>query len=218
MISAGLFEILGVNPVMGRTFRKEEDRLGANPTAMISEGLWRRKFGATPDIIGKRLIVDGVGRTVIGVVPSSFRLRIQNFQQGKQLNDIYLPIGEYNEPQFYADRGAGWGMDAIGRLKPGVTLEQARADMDRVSRELAAAYPDVDSNEKANLVPLKEEMVGEMRPVLLDFAGRSRVRAAHLLCQRRESAARAFNVPSTRVRDPRRARRWTDAHHSPTAY
>jgi hypothetical protein len=114
MISADFFEILGVNPVLGRAFRKEEDHLGANPTAMISEGLWKRKFGSASDIIGKRLIVDGVGRTVIGVVPASFRLRIQNFQRGKQLNEIYLPIGEYNEPQFYSKRGAGWGMDAIG--------------------------------------------------------------------------------------------------------
>lgn len=118
MISAGFFEILGVNPVLGQTFRKEEDHLGANPTAMVSEGLWRRKFGSAPDIIGKRLIVDGVGRTVVGVVPSSFRLRIQNFQQGKQLNDIYVPVGEYNEPRFYGNRGAGWGLDAIDASSP----------------------------------------------------------------------------------------------------
>src|SRR5581483_694749 len=146
MVSAGFFEILGVNPIIGRTFTKQEDRRGANPTAMISEGLWRRKFGAAANIIGKRLTVDGVGRTVIGVVPSSFRLRIQNFQRERLLNEIYTPIGEYNEPHFYSDRGAGWGMDAIGLLNPGVTLEQARSDMDRVSRQLTAAYPNFDSH------------------------------------------------------------------------
>jgi predicted permease len=201
MISAGFFEILRVSPVLGRTFRKEEDHLGANPTAMISEGLWRRKFGSTPDTIGKRLIVDGVGRTLIGVVPSSFRLRIQNFQQGKQLNDIYVPIGGYNEPRFYANRGAGWGMDAIGRFKPGVTLQQARADMDRVSRELAAAYPDINSHQKANLVPLKEEMVGDMRPVLLILLGAvvfvlliCCVNVANLLLARSMSRQREFAV------------------------
>jgi predicted permease len=201
MISAGFFEILGVNPSLGRTFRKEEDRLGANPTAIISEVLWKRKFGSAPDIIGRRLIIDGEGRTVIGVVPSSFHLRIQNFQQGKQLNEIYLPVGEYNEPQFYSKRGSGWGMDAIGRLKPGVTLEQARADMDRVSRELAAAYPDVDSHEKANLVPLKEEMVGDMRPVLLILLGAvvfvlliCCVNVANLLLARSVSRQREFAI------------------------
>lgn len=201
MISAGFFEILGVNPVIGRTFTKDEDLLSANPTAMISEALWKRKFGAAPDILGKRLIVDGVGRTVIGVVPSNFHLRIQNFQRGTPLNDIYTPVGEYNEPRFYRDRGAGWGMDAIGRLKPGVTLDQARADMDRVSRQLTAAYPDVDSHEKANLVLLKEEMVGDMRPVLLVLLGAvvfvlliSCVNVANLLLARSASRQREFSI------------------------
>jgi predicted permease len=201
MISAGLFEILGVNPVMGRTFSKAEDRLGAAPTAMISEGLWRRKFGSTPGIIGKRLMIDGVGRTVIGVVPSSFRLRIQNFQSGGSLNDIYTPIGEWNEPHFYADRATPWGMDAIGRLKPGVTLEQARGDMDRVSRQLTATYPDVDSNQKANLIPLKEEMMGDMRLVLLVLLGAvafvlliACVNVANLLLARSTSRQREFAI------------------------
>ena len=153
------------------------------------------------DIIGQRLTVDGVGRTIIGVVPSSFRLRIQNFQRGSSLNDIYTPIGEYNEPQFYADRGAGWGMDAIGRLKPGISLELARQDMDRVSRELTAAHPVVDSKEKANLIPLKEEMVGDMRLPLLVLLGAvlfvlliSCVNVANLLLARSTSRQRDFAV------------------------
>lgn len=201
MISAGFFEILGVNPVIGRTFKSEDDRHGAAPTAMISEALWRQKFGAQRDIVGRRIVVDGVGRTVIGVVPSSFRLRIQNFQRGTSLNDIYTPIGEYNEPQFYADRGAGWGMDAIGRLKTGVTLGQAREDMDRVSRQLTATYPNVDSNEKANVIPLKEEMVGDMRLPLLVLLGAvsfvlliSCVNVANLLLARSTSRQREFAI------------------------
>src|ERR1700731_3468051 len=75
MISAGFFEILGVNPLMGRTFAADEDRLGANPTVMITEGLWKRKFGSRSDIVGQRVVLDDVGRTIIGVVPSSFHLR-----------------------------------------------------------------------------------------------------------------------------------------------
>ena len=81
MISAGFFEILGVNPLMGRTFAADEDRLGANPTVMITEGLWKRKFGSRSDIVGQRVVLDDVGRTIIGVVPSSYHLRIQNFQR-----------------------------------------------------------------------------------------------------------------------------------------
>jgi len=167
MISAGFFEILGVNPLLGRTFSADEDRLGANPTVMITEGLWKRKFGSRADIIGQRIVLDDVGRTVIGVVPSSFHLRIQNFQRGGPMNEVYAPVGEFNEPRFYAARGSGWGLDAIGRLKPGVTLQQARQDMERVSRDLTAAYPDVNTNKKAYILSLKEEMVGNMRPVLL---------------------------------------------------
>lgn len=171
MISAGFFEILGVKPLMGRTFTADEDQLGANPTVMITEALWKRKFGGAQDIIGKRLLLEGESRTVIGVVPSSFHLHIQNFQRGGPAFEVYVPVGEYNEPLFYSKRGSGWGLDGIGRLKPGVTINQARDDMDRVSRDLAAAYPDIDSDKKAYLLPLKQEMIGELGPILLVLLG-----------------------------------------------
>ncbi|HEX4232616.1 MAG TPA: ABC transporter permease [Bryobacteraceae bacterium] len=201
MISAGFFEILGVHPVVGRTFNKQDDRRGTAPAVMISEGLWRRDFGATPNIIGQRLVLDGIGRTVVGVVPSRFRLRVENFQDGPALNDIYTPIGEYNDPGFYADRGSGWGMKAIGRLKPGVTFELTREDMDRVSRELTARYPNTDSNEKANLVPLKQAMVGDMRGPLLILLGAvffvlliSCVNVSNLLLARSTAREREFAI------------------------
>ena len=193
MISAGFFEILGVNPIMGRTFTADEDRLGANPTAMITEGLWQRKFGGRKDIIGQRMVLDDVGRTIIGVVPSSFHLRIQNFQRGGPMNEVYVPVGEYNEPKFYGERGAGWGLDAIGRLKPGVTLQQAREDMDRVSRDLTAAYPDVNSGKKANILSLKDEMIGDMGPILFVLLGRRRICSSDLLRQRRQPFAGAVH-------------------------
>ena len=201
MISAGFFEILGVNPLLGRTFTAEEDSLGANPVVMISEALWRRKFGSRPDIIGQRLVLDDVGRTVVGIVPSSFHLRIQNFQRGEPLIEAYTPVGEYNEPKFYNGRASGWGLDGIGRLKPGVTLEQARADMERVSRDLAAAYPDIDSDKRANILSLKEEMVGEMQPVLLVLLGAvafvlliSCVNVANLLLARSTARQHEFAI------------------------
>jgi predicted permease len=201
MISAGFFEILGVNPLMGRTFSQDEDRLGANPTVMITEGLWKRKFGARKDIIGQRMIMDDKSRTIIGVVPSSFHLRIQNFQRGGPMNEVYVPVGEYNEPKFYAERAAGWGMNAIGRIKPGVSLQQAREDMDRVSRDLAAAYPVIDSDKKANIVPIKEGMVGRIRPILLLLLGAvalvlliSCVNVANLLLARSTTRQREFAI------------------------
>lgn len=200
-VSAGLFEILHVTPVMGRTFSKEDDRLGANPTVIISESLWRRKFGSEPDIIGRRIILDGNQRTVIGVVPASFRLRLTNFNDGKSLNDVYIPIGTFNEPRFYADRGSAWGMNAIGMMKPDITFEQARQDMARVSRQLTATYPDTDTNQIAYLVPLKEEIVGDTRPVLMVLLSAvffvlliSCVNVANLLLARSASRQREFAI------------------------
>jgi len=199
MISAGFFEILGVNPLMGRTFTADEDQLGANPTAMISERLWRRKFGADPNVLGQRVILDDVGRTIIGVIPDSFHLKIQNFQN-YLLNDVYTPIAEFNDPRF-RDRASGWGTNAIGRIKPGVTLQQAHTDMDRISRELAAAYPDVNSKTGITMIALREEMVGQVRGVLFVLLGAvafvlliACVNVANLLLARSNSRQREFAV------------------------
>ena len=201
MISAGFFEILGVNPVMGRTFTTDEDRLGANPTVVITEGLWQRKFGGRKDIIGQRMVLDDVGRTIVGVVPSSFHLHIQNFQRGGPMNEVYVPVGEYNEPKFYSERGAGWGLDAIGRLKPGVSLQQARQDMERVSRDLTEAYPDVNTGKKAYLLSLKDEMIGDMGPILFVLLGAvafvlliSCVNVANLLLARSTARQNEFAI------------------------
>src|SRR5260221_12459321 len=116
MNSAGFFENLCVDLLMGRTFDADQDHLGANPTVMITEGLWKRKFGGRKDIIGQRMVMDDVGRSIIGVVPSSFRLRIQNFQRGGPMNEVYVPVGEYNRPKFSAERGRRWGLEPVGEL------------------------------------------------------------------------------------------------------
>jgi len=154
-VSAEFFPILGVNPVLGRTFAEGEDEVGAGPVTLISAGLWQRKFSATPDILGKSITLDGKGYTVVGVIPSSFHLLIPGFSDG----DVYVPIGQWSNP-LLLKRGAGLGIHGIARLKPGVTIEQARADMQTVSQNLAAAFPDSDKGITAQLVPLKRQMVG----------------------------------------------------------
>jgi predicted permease len=166
MVSAGFFELLGVKPMVGRTFSADEDRLGANPTVMISEGLWKRKFASNPHIVGQAITLDGAPRTIIGVIPASFQLRQWNFRPA----EAYTPIGEWSEPQ-YRDRRAAWGTDALARLKPGVTLAEAAEDMQRVNRGLDATYPDVDSGIKTTIVPLKDEIVGDVRLVLIVLMG-----------------------------------------------
>jgi len=166
MVSAGFFELLGVSPIAGRTFTADEDRLGANPTVMISEGLWKRKFASNPHIVGQVIILNGVPRTIIGIIPASFRLDQWNFHA----SEAYTPVGEWREPQF-RDRTAAWGLDAVARLKPGVTLAAASQDMARVNSGLAATYPDVDAGIETTIVPMIEVMVGDVRPVLWVLMG-----------------------------------------------
>jgi len=162
MVSADFFSVLGVSPVAGRLLRSEEDRVGAQPVALISGGFWKRKFGSAPDALGKTLALNGVGYTVVGVIPADFRYESGNFQN----SDVYVPIGQWNDPTF-RDRRAGMGMDAVGRLKPGVTLQQARADMDTISQRLAETYPDADKGTGIALLPLKQDVVGDIQPFLL---------------------------------------------------
>jgi len=162
MVSANFFPTLGVTPVLGGNFDPQQDVLGGKPEVMISAGMWKTQFGSAPDVVGRPLTLNGTAYTIVGVVPASFHLYMQNFRT----SDVYIPIGQWNDVIFH-QRDVGMGMNAVARLKPGVTLEQARADMERVTQNLAAAYPDADANTRATIVPLKEKIVGDVRPYLL---------------------------------------------------
>jgi hypothetical protein len=113
MVSAGFFSTLGVKPVIGRLFVPEDDRLGAAPVALISSGLWARKFGSSSRVLGTELTLNGVGYTVVGVIPSRFYYIGGSFHR----SDLYVPIGQCDDPDF-RDRRTSMGMDAVGRLEP----------------------------------------------------------------------------------------------------
>jgi predicted permease len=162
MVSASFFPLLRVQPVLGRTLLPEDDQIGARPVVLISSGLWKRKFGSSKDVLGQPLTLNDVAYTIVGVIPADFRYTGVNFRQ----SDVYTPIGQWNDPTF-RDRSAGLGTFAVGRLKPGVTFEQAKANMDALGRHLAEQYPDVDKNTGITLVPLKQAVVGDIRPTLL---------------------------------------------------
>jgi predicted permease len=161
-VSSDFFHSLGVKPLIGRTFAPGEDGFGAAPIALISAGFWQRKFGSARDILGKALILDGRSYTIVGVIPASFDLLLKSFSP----KEVYVPIGQWGH-QGLKVREAGLGIHGIGRLKPGVTLQQARADMDGVTRNLAAAYPDADKGISAGILPLREDMVSDIQPILL---------------------------------------------------
>ncbi|MBV8208206.1 MAG: ABC transporter permease [Acidobacteria bacterium] len=161
-ITADYFSLLGVAPVLGRNFLPGEDAIGGPPLALMNETLWRRKFGARADVLGSAITLDDRRFTIIGIVPSSFDLLQVNFAAP----EIYVPLGAWPNGALRL-RAAGLGLHGLARLKPGVTAGQARADMERVTRELGSEFPDVDRGVGATLTPLEEAVVGAVRPTLV---------------------------------------------------
>jgi len=197
-ITSDFFSLLVVKPVLGRTLTAGEDRIGAAPVVLISEGFWQRKLGSSREILGRTLTLDGRGFAIVGVIPASFH--VETVSAGLLDRDVYVPMGQWNNNAL-SYRGAGLGIHGIARLKPGVTLEQARADMALVTQNLARAYPDTDRGLGATLVPLKEQIVGRVRPLLLVLLGAvgfvlliSCVNVANLLLARSTARTQEFAI------------------------
>jgi predicted permease len=161
-ISANFFDLLGMKPFLGRTIRAEEDQLGGGRVALISDGFWKRAFGSSPAVLGKSISLDGTSYAIVGVVPGKSPLYTSA--------DVFTPLGQFNDPPF-RDRRASMGTIGIGRMKPGVTLAQARADMDSVARNLSATYPDADKDTGIFVNLLKEDITGDATPMLYVLFG-----------------------------------------------
>jgi predicted permease len=159
MISADFFSTLGTMPVLGRDFRADDDHTGAAPVVMLGGGFWKRKFGSSLEIIGKPILLNGTSYTIVGVVPAGFTFYGHD-------RDIYTPIGQWNDPNF-RDRRVDLSSHGVGRLKPGVTVSEAKADMDSIAQNLSLAYPEADKNVGIALVSMKEDIVGNVQPFLI---------------------------------------------------
>jgi predicted permease len=155
-ISAELFTTLGVVPLHGRAFQPNEDRPGAAPVAIISYGLWQRRFGGDPSAIGRALVFEGKTYAVIGIVPAGFQL------YGEA--EVFTPLGQSTDPPMQ-NRAARF-VKVIARLRPGVTLAEAQSEFALISRHLAEEYPKFDRGFVMHVSPLQRELVGDVRGTL----------------------------------------------------
>ncbi len=169
-VSANLFTLVGARPLLGRQFLPEEDKEGGNRVVILGHALWQSRFGSDPGIVGKPLTLDNESYTVVGVMSSNFQFPVGFGYMGKVLNDpidIYVPIAATGEE---AQRGS-YSFFAIGRLKPGVLFEQARAEMTTIEKRLEQQYPDGNTGIGISLIPTQEQTVKEIRPALLVLLG-----------------------------------------------
>ncbi len=160
-VTANLLSILGVRPLLGRPFLAEEDENGRDNVVLLGYGLWQRRFGGDPSVVGRTITVDGRPHTIVGVMPQRF-----NFPER---GEAWVPFGVPERAT--QERGSRQYAGALGRLRPGVTLEQARADLAAMSTSLQSTYPRENLGWSAQLVPLRDDLLGELRRALIVFAG-----------------------------------------------
>jgi len=159
LVSGHVFALLGVDAVAGRTFLPEEDRPNSD-AVVISHRLWQRRFAGDPAAVGRALTVNGLTRTIVGVMPASFWLADRTV-------DLWSPVGFDDAAR---SQGGRW-LIPVGRLRPGVSVAQAQAEMDTITASLTAEFPERNAGWASNVVPVQEQLVGQVRPALLVLLG-----------------------------------------------
>lgn len=162
-VSSNLLFVLRSQPLLGRMFTASEDQRGARPVVLIGEAFWRQRLGGDPKVLGQILRLNGKNYTVIGIMPAGVRL---DRAPGTFFNDVFTPLGQIEDPLFQ-NRGTGDNTLGLGRLRPGITLAQARAEMDTIMRRLQAEYPNEDKDTGINAVLYREDIAGKLEPFLL---------------------------------------------------
>jgi len=156
LASVDIFPTMGVVPEIGRSFTSAEAEPSAHDVAIISHGFWQRRFGGEPDVVGSKLLLDGVAHEIIGVMPAGFHF----------LHDIDAWVPMRNGGPATGYRGYhNWNV--VGRLKPGVTVQQAQSEVDVVAAQLQRAFPDTNTGKGLQVSPLQSELVQFYRPMLL---------------------------------------------------
>ena len=156
VVTANFFDVMGAKPALGSSFSQGDDDFGRPHKAVLSHGLWARRFGADPGIVGRAITMDGQLYTVVGVMPSTFRYPTRE-------TNLWEPLGV--DPELRRQRGRFW-LTTVARLKPGMKVAQAQQEMDAISRRLAGQYTE-DRGLGVDLVTLKNELTATTRPALL---------------------------------------------------
>jgi len=191
-VSAGFFRTLGIAPMLGRDFRSSEDVPGAAPVAMLSYEAWQRRFGGRNDVVGQSVNLSGVAHTIVGVLPKDFAFALRN---DAEFWVVLQPTTQCEKRRSCHD------LYGVGRLKDGVTVERALAEMKAIAAELERQYPDSNRGQSASVMPLSDAIVGDIRPILLVLLGGAGlllfiacVNVSSLLLVRAESRRREIAV------------------------
>ncbi|MGA7921774.1 MAG: ABC transporter permease [Candidatus Acidiferrales bacterium] len=193
-VSAGFFNTLGIKLTLGRDFSPQEDERGGAHAVIISDRLWRTRFSRSSQVLGEPVTLDGMDYTVVGVLPPEFRFWTAA--------DVYTPLG-LGDPIILDARGSHDGIGSIARLEPNVPISQARAEMSAIQNHLDQLYPAANRDLGTDVVPLKQEMVGDLRGTLLMLLGAvglvlmiACANVANLLLARSATRSREFAIRS----------------------
>jgi putative ABC transport system permease protein len=157
-VSPEVLQMLAMKPALGRTFASDEGQSGRDRVAILSSGLWQRRFGQDPHILGKTLVLDGGSFDIVGVAPAAFRLP----QSQSELWIPYTPMPADFRPEHRGDRF----LRVLAHLRPGISLPQAQGQMQIIAAAMARENPDMSAGRDVNLIPIREQLVGDVRPTL----------------------------------------------------
>lgn len=162
-VTSNYLSILGVRPLIGRDLTEADDQPGSVPVVLIGERIWRTRFAKSTEVLGQQVVVDGVPRTIVGVLPESVKF--------PRLSQIWVPLADLRKEDNVIRRGNHPGFSSLGRLRPGVPLTQAKADLDTIAVALERQYPDTNTTRRVYMELLLEASVGEYRQSLTLLLG-----------------------------------------------
>jgi putative ABC transport system permease protein len=157
-VTANFFDVLAVRPTIGRAFRADEDAVGAPRTVILTDGMWERQFDRNRNAVGSAMVIDGRPATVIGILPASFQ-----FGGRASAPDVWIPI---QQADLRESRGSHW-INLVGRMKAGVTINAVTRDLSSIMEDLARVYPPTNAKRHAMAIPLRDELVGSVRSLLI---------------------------------------------------